>query len=183
MVAVAAVTVGAVVGTTVSRAEQAHAAWGSTVPVVVATRSVRAGDRLAGAVTVTRWPRRLVPTGALQDPRDLPAGARAAGPVADGAPVVAAIVDRGPGADGRPRVAVPSGSVRLPLRPGDRVSVWATVDPSRSDGRGGTRSVTTGAVVVSSTAETTVLAVAPGDVPAVVEAAALATVTLVSERR
>ena len=50
----------------VQRAEEAVAAWGESVPVLVATRDVRAGDRIDATNTrVEERPAPLVPPGAL----------------------------------------------------------------------------------------------------------------------
>ena len=108
-----------------------------------------------------------------------PAGARAAGPIDPGAPITRSLVDAADDA-GRRRVALPVGSAPLPLDPGDRVDVWATTDPSFADGVLATRRVAAGAVVASADHASVVVAVAPGEVAELAEAAALATLTLVA---
>lgn len=178
LVALLAAVTAAITGSVLSRAESARSRWGSTRPVLVTDRAIEAGDPLAGAVTEARWPRALVPDDALTR---LPDEAVAAGPVAAGSAVAGMLVaERGdPVGPDRRRVALPVGVARLPVAAGDRVDVWATVDPSISGTRLSTSRVAVGAVVTEAGAEAVVVAVAADEVPAVAEAAALATVTVV----
>lgn len=177
-----ALLLAAVVDAALGDARQARRRWGDTVPVLVTTGPVGAGQPLAGAVTVVDWPVGLVPAGALRSPDALTEGALAAAPRAAGEPVTAAAL--APVGDrARPLVAVPTPGARPDLSPGDRVAVWATYDPSLAGGRPTTSAVTDAAVVVSVREDAVVIAVDPGAVGAVVEATALATVTVVSERR
>lgn len=153
--------------------------WGRTRPVLVLRHPVAAGDPLAGSVETVRWPVALTPRRAVTT---LPSEARAAGPLDRGAPVTAAAVapaDLGRSGDRR-RVAVPVGAARLPLARGDRVDVWATVDPSLTRGRLATRRIADDAIVASAGNRSVVVAVDPREVADVAEAAALATVTLVA---
>lgn len=83
---VAAVALGVVSGTvvlsSVQGAEDARAAWGRSVTVLVATRDLEAGDRLdQGSVRHEDHPAPLVPDGALTE---LPERARVATPVLAG---------------------------------------------------------------------------------------------------
>ena len=158
-------------------AETSRRSWGHTRTVLVVDRAVETGEPLAGAVTAARWPVALAPDGVVAD---LPDGARASGPLGPGSPVTDAVVaDSLPGGDGRRRVAVPVGATRLPLEPGDRVDVWASIDPSLAGGELATRRVATDATVTSTGEATVVVAVDPDEVAPVAEATALATVTLV----
>ena len=176
---VLAVIVAAGVSRVVARANAAEDRWGRSRSVLVATRAVATGDPLAGRVRVASWPAGLVPDGW---PIRLPVGARAAAPVAVGAPVTSASLTGGDGATSADvrRVAVPVGEAPLPLRRGDRVDVWATTDPSLADGKLATRRVATGATVVSAGSRAVVVSVGPTEVAAVAEATTLATVTLVA---
>jgi hypothetical protein len=180
LAAALAVVAAAVVGSVVDRAQATRDRWGPTRTVLVLDRAVRAGDPLAGATEAARWPASLVPRGALDH---LPAGARAAGPATAGTPLTrAGLAPRlgGLGA-GRRRIALPAGSARLPLRPGDRVDLWATTDPSLTeDGTLSTHRVAIGAAVIASSERTVVVAVEPREVADVAAAAALATVTVVA---
>jgi hypothetical protein len=173
-----AVTTAAVIGSVVDRAQAVRHRWGPTRAVLVLDHPVDAGDPLAGASAPARWPAALVPDGALAH---LPAGARAAAPATAGSPLTrAAVASDDPGTgSGRRRVALPAGSARLPLQRGDRVDVWATTDPSLTDGGLATRRVAVGALVVAEGGRTVVVAVEPGEVADVAGAAALATLTLV----
>jgi len=79
LVLVLAAACGLAVMTVVRKAEHAAAAWGRSVPVLVATQDLRAGDRLdAGNTRVDHQPAPLVPDGALTD---VPAEDRLAQPV------------------------------------------------------------------------------------------------------
>ncbi|QXC63265.1 hypothetical protein KSP35_11030 [Aquihabitans sp. G128] len=177
MAALAAATAG-LTGRLVAAAQAERERWGETRPVLVADRPLAAGDPLAGAVRTVRWPVGLAPPSAL---RAVPAGARTAGPVAEGAPLTAASLARGgPGGADRQRLAVPVANARLPLRVGDRVDVWATVDPAVTGAAVATRRVARAATVASAGSRSVVVAVAADEVPEVAEAAALATVTLVA---
>lgn len=178
LVAALALAAAAVTGSVLTRAESARRRWGTTRPVLVVERELAAGDALADAVTEARWPTALVPAGAVAR---LPADAVAAGPLAPGSAVAAALVaDPGdPLAADRRRVALPVGVARLPVEVGDRVDVWATVDPSISGAELATSRVAVGAVVTEAGTDAVVVAVDPDEVAAVAEAAALATVTVV----
>lgn len=182
LVSALALTTAAVTGHVLSGAEAARRRWGETRPVLVVERALQAGDALAGAVAVARWPTSLVPDGAMADLGDLPDGAVTSGSASAGSPVTEAVVARtGVEGDGdRRRVALSAGPARLPLERSDRVDVWATADPSLTGGDLATRRVATGAVVTSAKADSVVVAVEPDEVADVVEAAALATVTLVA---
>lgn len=164
-------------GTVVARAERARDRWGSTAPVLVVDRTLQPGDRVGGAVSTKRWPLALIPPGAATS---IPPEATAARTIGPGIAVTTdAMEPAGPEASNRRRIALPIGPAPLPLARGDRVEVWATVDPSLAGGDLTTRRVADRAVVSSADERSVVVAVAPDDVEAVTEAAALATVTLV----
>ncbi len=124
-----ALTVG-VVHATLRRADAAAAAYGTTVPVVVATAEVAVGAPLdANVAEVRRLPLALVPDGALDV---VPDGRRALTALSPGEVVLARRVSgseaAGPaallGPDDR-AVPVPLAVPGLPLAAGDRVDVVA----------------------------------------------------------
>ena len=149
VVAALAVVSGLAVGGLVARAERDRARWGERVPVVVAVRPVAEGEPLAAAVRVASWPSGLVPDGAYPWPAALPEGAVATGPLARGAPITEAGTVAAGSRRSRPLVAVPTPGVRPTVRPGDRVSLWATYDPSLAGSQPSTRRVGGDAVVTS----------------------------------
>lgn len=174
LVAAAGVVVAALVGHVVSRAEASRARWGQTRSVLVTTRPVRAGDPLLGATAVRAWPVALAPDGSLGvPPRE---GERAGTALSAGTPVTRAALR--PATDGhRPRLAISLGDVHPPLRPGDRVDVWATTDPSLTDGRLSTERMAHAATVTSVQDRSATLAIDPTEVSDL--AAATTTATLV----
>ncbi len=166
------------VGQALERADDARQRWGRTTEVWVADRPLRAGERLDGAVGPRPWPDALVPPAAI---RRAPSGARAAGPIDEGTALTGAMVEHDGGE--RRTLAVPVPEARLPVHEGDRVDVWATADPaSVAEGATATRRVAVGARVAASTDRSVVLEVSPGQVAAVAEAGATATITLVGSR-
>lgn len=176
-VAALALAAAALVGHAVADAQHAQQRWGRRRTVLVTTRAVRAGTPLAGAVERRAWPDGLVPPRAV---RSVPPGAWAATDLDPGVALSAAAV-RSPG-QGRGRrrtVALRAGDAPLPVREGDRVDVWATVDASLARGKPTTRRIATGAVVAAAGDRTVVVAVEPDEVAEVARAASLATVTLV----
>lgn len=180
LIGAAAVVVAALVGHVVSQAEAARRRWGETRPVLVADRAIAVGGHLRGATSWHRWPVAVLPKGAL---RALPQGARAGVAMSPGSVLTRASVrrvvgDRGGGGDRR-RLAVPLGAARPQLRIGDRVDVWATTDPSLSNGHLSTNRVADTAVVTSIDDRSATVAVKPAEVPAVAEATSVATITLV----
>jgi Flp pilus assembly protein CpaB len=202
VVLVAALTT-AVVASLLGRAVSAEARYGRTQPVAVARRSLAPGDAIGrGAVAIERWPKALVPDGALGA---LPAPDRVAvADIAKGEPLVSARLSGGGGQGatalippGRRALAVPLLVAGLPLRPGDRVDLLATPgggDPSdlplappdgpefTATGRpaaGDTAvEVTTGAVVVAVADESVTVAVDTHDAPAVAVAITSGTVVV-----
>lgn len=170
----AAVAVTAAVGRTLARAEEVHARWGPTRPVLVTEAAVAAGRPLAGSVRTEEWPVALVADGALGAVAD---GARAGGDLAAGALVTETDVVA-PGTGGRRRLAVPVGDARLALAPGDQVDVWATFDPSLAGGGPTTRRIADAATVAATDGPVVALEVAPGEVAPLAAALATATVTL-----
>lgn len=178
VLALATATAG-ITGKAVAAGEAERSRWGETTTVLVATRSIRAGEVLGTLVRPERWPVAHVPTRAMSR---LPPGGRARAALDAGMPITAAAVtNEKPGtASGLRRVAVPIGPASIAFKPGDRVDVWATVDPSLSEGRLTTSRVAIGGEVASASARSVVIAVEPGEIPDVAEAIALATVTLVA---
>ncbi len=183
LVGVLAVTAAGITGRVVDAAEATKARWGEMVPVLVASRAIEADGIVGDAVEVARWPRALVPREALSDPSQLPDDAVAAGPIAAGTPLSALDFTQPEVGDRRWHVAVLVGTAPLPVEAGDRVDLWATVDPSLAGGRSTTRRLAEGAVVVSASDASTVVAVTEDEVGDVAEATALATVTLVAHDR
>ena len=183
LVAAGVILVAAAVGHLVAEARATTRRWGTTRAILVISRPVGAGADLATATEPARWPVALVPTDAVIQ---LPAGARAAGPLAVGTPVTkVAVASRssaggalGPGS-GRSTIAVALTPAHLTLTRGDTVEIWATYDPSLAGGRSATRRVAGDAVVVSSRDRAAVLAVRRADVGEVARATATATITLV----
>lgn len=178
-VAAAALVVGLAVSHVVAGADRARGRWGETRPVLVATRSLGAGEDLGGAVRLERWPAALVPDGALA--RTVEHG-WARGPLSAGTPVTDAAVGRPGHGDlrGRRTVAVPLDASPSGLRRGDRVDLWASADPSiAAEGAPTTRRVATAAVVASVADASLALAVQPDEVADVTDALALATLAVV----
>ena len=136
---VVALGAGGTVARTVDRAERAAEAWGTSVPVLVVTDDVAAGDALAQATEVMERPAAVVPDGAL---RELPDGARASQPVLRGevlqrghlAPRGAtALAARLPA--GTRAVAIPAEPGTTPsLRIGDVVDVLVALPPEAAGG-------------------------------------------------
>lgn len=142
LVAVLALAVGTAVASAVERADAARRAWGTTVPVVVATEAIAPGDALSAAVlAVEKRPAALVPDSAL---RALPADRVAGAAIAAGEVVVAERLAgeglRGPAAllpPGTRAVAVPAErGLTPPVAVGDAVDVVVALGGSGED-RGG----------------------------------------------
>ncbi len=162
----------------VSGAAAARHRWGDTRTVIVARVPIQPGESLAGATEAAQWPIGLIPQGTLTR---LPSHARSAEPLAQGMPLTnAALAGGGLGVGARKRVAVATGTARLPLSPGERVDIWATVDPSLAGAELTTKRIAVAALVTSAGPTTVVVAVQPAEVSGVAEAVALATVTLVA---
>lgn len=154
---------------------EARRAWGRAEPVVVAARTIEAGE-LVGSddVRVERWPLAMVPGGALHDP---PADRRATATIAAGEAVlgarlapqglsaVAALVPAGWRALAIP-VAAGFGAPVPPLSPGDRVDLLAP------------DVVVEAAVVVAVADDTVTVAVRVRDAPAVADAVVAGAVTI-----
>lgn len=169
------------VGRIVASAESARNRWGDIVEVPVVGRAVAVDGELAPIVEMRSWPRSLVPDDVVAAD-ELPDDARAAVPLEPGTPLTDSLLSVDP-EQRRDHVAVRTAPGSLPLRAGDRVSVWATFDPSLAGDGPTTRRIAANASVISSDEERSVVAVHPDDTARVVEALVLATVTLVSEPR
>lgn len=152
----------------VRTAQETTAALGETVPVLVLTGPIEAGqvvDRTA--VRTSTVPRSMVPDGALDDAGSLDAGPRSRVALADGevlladrlttsaaSPIAASLPP------GTAALAVPVDPSTTPLGPGDVVDVFAAVPAIDFEvGR-----VATGAVVLSTDPERAVVAVHSSDV-------------------
>jgi pilus assembly protein CpaB len=184
LVAVVAAGCGVAVMGTVQRAEDARAAWGAPVPVLVATRDLGPGDRLdAGNTAVEQHPAPLVPHGALAE---LPADARLAEAVyagevvrdarlaAEGLSVVAARLPPGTRA-----VAIPvEPGTTPPLTVGDRVDVLVALPPEAAGGGPPGFALTDGALVVDVSDTAVTIAVDTDAAPRVAVAFATGAVTL-----
>ena len=165
----------------ITAADEARARWDDTRPVVITTSPLQRGDSLSESLAMAEWPVALVPEGALGSLVEVGDDDRAAGPLAPGTPVTEASTVR-PGATGGAdlrRIAVAHGPAPLPVRPGDRVDVWATYDPSLAGSGLQTRRVARGAEVVAVDDQVAVVAVEQTEAADVTEAVALATVVLV----
>lgn len=178
-VAVLAVTLTWVVANAQRRADHAVAGWGRTRPVLVATHPVRAGQPVAGAARIQRWPSVLLPARTVDrlQPGDL-----ATADLTSGSPLTEASVrHRGTrGADGRRTIAVALGPAHLSVDPGDVVDVWATVDRSvAGETPPVTRLLARDAQVVSASDRSAVLVVRRSEVPPLAAVAASGAAILV----
>ena len=155
-------------------AERAKDRWLPTDPVLVANRTIAPGEAVDDGNTVlAAIPASQSSVGLL---RARPAGAVAAVTLYPGEPVRAGrLVGPGVARPGTQLVAARLGDHAPPLVPGDRVDVIG-VGAGAATGVGiagdGPIRATTGASVVSVSADRVVLAVAPADVPAVARAIA-----------
>lgn len=155
-------------------AERAKDRWLPTDPVLVANRTIAPGEAVDDGNTVlAAIPASQSSVGLL---RARPAGAVAAVTLYPGEPVRAGrLVGPGVARPGTQLVAARLGDHAPPLVPGDRVDVIG-VGAGSATGLGivgdGPIRATTGASVVSVSADRVVLAVAPADVPAVARAIA-----------
>ena len=176
---------GLAVGRVASAADDARSQWGDTRAVLVVTRPLDAGDRLAGATARMDRPRAVLPEGALAS---VPPNARAGRTLVRGETLVRSgglgegprrvrrrrprrrAADRG----GEPGAGAAPAAGRRPRR---RVVDARPVDRRR--GRATTSRVARGAEVVDVDRDTVALAVPIADTAAVAEASALGAVTLV----
>ena len=136
-----AVLCGLAVMTVVRRAEETAAAWGTQVPVLVATRDLAAGDALeAGNTRVQHRPARLVPDGAV---RALPDDRRLAEPVYAGEVVREERLAPGGLSEIAARLPEGTRAMAIPVEPGhapvlvigDRVDVLVAL-PAEAAGDG-----------------------------------------------
>ena len=134
-----ALVTGLIVSGAVADARDARSAYGTTRVVIVATRDIKAGERIeAGDVRAEERPLAVIPAGALSDP---PIGQVASAPIMRDEPLVAARVAGGgmsaiaalvpPGDVG---IAVPVDAGTLAVSVGDAVEVMATFDPDSIEG-------------------------------------------------
>jgi len=166
-----ALLTGAVVHALVARAEAERAAYGTTTPVLTATRSLPAGHVLTpGDVVVEERPVGFVPDGALAGGgvgRTLVAAVRRGEPVVDtrlapaGLSPLAALVP-----SGRRAVALPADAPAPALAPGDVVDLVAASDA----GGLGASVVARGATVLAAGDDGVTVAVTDAELPAVVVA-------------
>jgi hypothetical protein len=130
---------------------------------------------LDGAVRAHRWPAALVPAAAV---RTEPTERRAAGPIDAGTPITGALLERQ--RSDRRHVALPLPHVHLVVAEGDRVDVWATGPATSADEETSTtRRIAVDARVVDASDGAVVVDLPAGQVAAVADAAATATITLV----
>lgn len=178
-VAALALSTGAMVARLVQRSAAAERRLGATRQVVVTTRPLAAGRAVSSsAIRLETRPRSFVPRGALTR---LPDGITVVGPVEQGEILTAARLDhrRTTLAEGRSALAVPVGDGAPAVRPGERVDVFATFDPSlapRDDGP--TSLVATHATVVAANHAAVTVAVRADEAPRLATALAQGTVTL-----
>jgi Flp pilus assembly protein CpaB len=165
----------------VAAAAETKAGYGATTPVLVASRSIAPGAVLDATNTVLRHlPAAVVPAGVLDAPAP---GAIARTELMAGEPVHRRRVGRaGESAiaavlpDGTSGVPVPLTEAALPLQPGDRVDLIATVTAAP----GGAAHVVTDDATVAYVGEAVaVVAVPTADVPAAAQALADGGVVLV----
>jgi Flp pilus assembly protein CpaB len=188
LVAVLAAGCGLAVMGTVQRAEDAAAAWGAPVPVLVATRDLAPGDRLdAGNTRVEHHPAPLVAHGVL---RAVPRDGRLAQAVYAGEVVreerlapagLSAVAARLPA--GTRAVAIPIEPGRAPaLVLGDRVDVLVAL-PAEAAGDGPPGFALATEVVVVDVADAAVTVAVPTDTaPRVAVALGAGAVTLALTR-
>ena len=164
------------VGHTVASAERAEASWGSSTPVLVVDQRLDAGAPLRTVTSTRRWPKALLPRSALTE---LPEGAVAAGALDEGTVLTAALVRSRDARSEERTVSLPVGAGPLPVRVGDRVDLWATLDPTLvPDGSEATGRVASDARVVASDDRAVVVAVDADEVAGVIDAVASAVVSL-----
>ena len=183
--ALAALCVGVVVHGLVTDATELRRSWGDTVPALVATRAMEAGERLDEHTTkVVDLPAALVPEGALGA---LPARRRVGAAVARGEVLSEARFAPGgvgataAGLAGAAAVTVPNGDAAAPVRRGDLVDVYraGTWDPyagGGADSSGATASVSkvaSSARVLHTTATAVTLDLGSHEVEAVLAALAV----------
>ena len=181
VVAVAALVLASLVGRSLEGAQQAERSWGRTRWVLVANRSIRAGGAVAGSVRRERWPTGLVPDAAIER---VPPEGRATVAIDPGTPLTRSLVEGGASAESdRRTIAIALPEAHLPVRPGDRVDLWATADPADlTDQTAITRRIAVGAHVVDGAERWVVVAVDRRDVELVANASATAVITLVGSR-
>jgi Flp pilus assembly protein CpaB len=155
--AVAAIAVGCAWWGTQSALDRMTAgtdAYGGLVPVVVATRDISPGQTLTSSdIAVVDLPERLVPGDVIDTP---PIGAVARDQLVEGEAIASARLapDGAVGVaatlspDER-AVAIGTDRYRPPLRPGQRVDVLATTDPTSAGRSGPTTTVATAARVLT----------------------------------
>ena len=179
VIALAALLAG-IVGRTVASAERSRDAWGSRRTVLVAARTLEAGDALGPAeVRSVRWPAELVPPEAVST---LPDEVRARGPIGAGAPITADVVaapDEGPPPGAR-TIAIAVDERSLPVKVGQRVDLWSVPDGAiGADGAVGAERVAIDALVLDASEAVVVVAVRSAQVADAAEAVATAHVVLV----
>jgi len=156
-----------------ARAADAQARWRTTRTVLVATRRLAIGDRLAGAVERRRLPVAAIPDHAAPSVRGRVAMAgigrgevvttdRLSGEAAAGA---TALLPPGSRA-----VVIPLAVTGLPVQAGDRVDLLAAADPSPAEVAVTGAAVAHGVLVVSSSAKALVVALPVGAVERVARA-------------
>lgn len=174
---------GTVVSRLVARAAAAERRFGVTRSVLVTRRALHAGERVTNVVTRREErPIAQLPAGAL---RTIPPRASVSGPVARGEVLTAARLERrGTGAPtGTVAIAVPVGDASVLLRPGDRVDVYATYDPTLTPpGTPPTSRVGHGAEVIRTGRRSVTIAARAAEVEALVAAVARSTITVTLER-
>lgn len=159
-------------------------AYGELVQVVVASRDIDPGHRLSdGDVSVVVAPRQLVPAGVVDAP---PVGAVARERLVAGEAIVSSRLAP-EGAVGvaatlaldERAVAIRTDDHRPPLRPGQRVDVLATTDPTTAGRNGPTTTVAAGVRVLTVEDEGITVAVTRADSLHVATALATSIVTVV----
>lgn len=184
LVVTVGLTIGAAVAATVHQADDARAAWGRSVTVLVAATDLMAGERLDGGNTrLERHPAPLVPSHALNA---LPDGGRVREPVYEGEvlrterlapPGASAVAARLP--DGTRAMAIPvEPGTTPPVAVGDLVDVLVALPVEAAGGGPPGFELATGVVVVDVTEAAVTVAVPRSVAPRLAVAFGQGAVTL-----
>lgn len=178
LTAAVAISAALTVGGIQAEAKRNRDAWGDTAAVLVAIEAIEPGAVIAPRVEAQRWPRALVPDGAVAE---VSTDAVAITSIGEGEPLMAHRLS-GTGAGlgarippGRRAVAVSAVLVPTGLAVGDSVDLVATF-PSGAERDDGV--VATASVVIDASDDQVTVAVLPDEVAATAAAISRGTLTL-----